>query len=81
MLVLANVDHATELARRASLVREALARPMWLDGTELVLTASIGISVFPQDGDNADELLRRADAALHHAKAEGRDNVQFLLNH
>ena len=53
---------------------------MWLDGTELVLTASIGISVFPQDGDNADELLRRADAALHHAKAEGRDNVQFLLN-
>lgn len=78
VLVLANVDHATELARRASLVREALARPMWLDGTELVLTASIGISVFPQDGDNADELLRRADAALHHAKAEGRDNVQFF---
>lgn len=78
VLVLANVGHATELARRATLVREALARPMWLDGTELVLTASIGISVFPQDGDNADELLRRADAALHHAKAEGRDNVQFF---
>lgn len=78
VLVLANVGHATELARRAALVREALSRPMWLHGAELVLTASIGISVFPQDGDNADVLLRHADAALHHAKAEGRDNVQFF---
>jgi predicted signal transduction protein with EAL and GGDEF domain len=44
---------------------------------EIVVGASLGISVFPDDGDTASDLLRSADVAMYHAKDEGRNNFQF----
>lgn len=41
------------------------------------MTASIGLAVFPKDGDNPDLLLSSADSAMYRAKAEGRDNIRF----
>jgi diguanylate cyclase (GGDEF)-like protein/PAS domain S-box-containing protein len=55
----------------ANRVQRALQDPFTIDGTELYVTASIGISVFPGDADNAGQLLRNADAAMFRAKAAG----------
>ena len=55
----------------ANRVQRALQDPFTIDGTELYVTASIGITVFPNDGDDAGSLLRNADAAMFRAKAAG----------
>jgi diguanylate cyclase (GGDEF)-like protein len=58
-------------------IRELMRRPFVLDGREVVLTASIGIAVYPDDGEDASSLLKHADTAMYHAKDKGRDNCQF----
>jgi diguanylate cyclase (GGDEF)-like protein len=58
-------------------IRELMHRPFVLDGREVVLTASIGIAVYPDDGEDASTLLKHADTAMYHAKDNGRDNCQF----
>lgn len=58
-------------------IRELMRRPFMLDGREVVLTASIGIAVYPDDGEDASSLLKHADTAMYHAKDNGRDNCQF----
>ncbi|HYC43369.1 MAG TPA: EAL domain-containing protein [Noviherbaspirillum sp.] len=58
-------------------IMDALARPMFVDGHELSLTPSIGIAVYPQDGDTPDQLVERADAAMYRAKQSGRNNFCF----
>lgn len=52
--------------------------PMQVNGHQLTLTASIGISLFPQDGQNAETLLRHADVAMYKAKERGRNTYQFF---
>jgi len=49
-----------------------------IDGRELILTASIGIAVFPEDGDNASQMLRNADSAMYHAKKLGRNTYSYF---
>lgn len=60
----------------ASNVLKALSAPFCHDGRILHLSASIGISVFPQDGDTCDSLLMHADVAMYRAKAKGRNCFQ-----
>ena len=48
------------------------------NGQEVSVTTSIGISVFPEDGDKADVLLKNADTAMYHAKEEGKNTYQFF---
>ena len=67
-------EDALVLARR---FRELLRRPIQLEGREVVLTVSIGIAVYPDDGETAEALLKFADTAMYHAKETGRDNFQF----
>lgn len=67
-------DDALVIAQR---IRELMRQPFNLDGRELVLTVSIGVAVFPGDGNDAETLLKHADTALYHAKNKGRDNCQF----
>jgi diguanylate cyclase (GGDEF)-like protein/PAS domain S-box-containing protein len=47
---------------------------------ELILSASIGISIYPDDGDNASELLRNADSAMYHSKREGRNTYSYFTD-
>src|ERR1700692_1656838 len=56
----------------------ALAEPYRIEQHELHLTASIGIVTFPDDGTEAETLLKNADVAMYHAKAAGRNNYQFF---
>ncbi|MFZ3322795.1 MAG: EAL domain-containing protein [Usitatibacter sp.] len=71
----ANSDDAREVARK---IIEALARPIMLDGHELRLGASIGISVFPDHGHDSARLIANADAAMYHVKKAGRSNFAFF---
>jgi diguanylate cyclase (GGDEF)-like protein len=71
------VADVRDLAKVARRLLEVLQRPFFLGGHEVVITGSVGIAAFPGDGDDADALLRNADAAMYHAKQEGRNNFQF----
>ena len=67
-------ENALTLARR---IHELMHRPFILEGRQMVVTASIGIAVYPDDGHDAANLLKHADTAMYHAKEKGRDNCQF----
>lgn len=58
-------------------VRNAIGEPVTLEGQEIRVDCSIGVSVFPDDGAELDVLLRHADAAMHHAKKLGKGQFQF----
>ena len=67
-------DTAWAVAHR---IQDILRRPFALAGRDVVVTASIGIAVYPEDGEDAQTLLKHADTAMYHAKDQGRDNCQF----
>jgi diguanylate cyclase (GGDEF)-like protein/PAS domain S-box-containing protein len=77
LLLLSDVQgDAVTIARTAAEgILEALSRPFSLSGTDFHIGASIGIGVFPRDANDAEELLRHADAAMYQAKARGRNTV------
>ena len=61
----------------AQKVLEAVRHPVSVDEHELFVTTSIGIAIFPDDGEDAETLLKNADRAMYRAKEVGRDNYQF----
>jgi diguanylate cyclase (GGDEF)-like protein/PAS domain S-box-containing protein len=67
-------EDAAKVARR---ILDSLSEPFRLDEHEVVITASIGISVFPADGTDVETLLKNADTAMYHAKDSGRNAFQF----
>jgi diguanylate cyclase (GGDEF)-like protein/PAS domain S-box-containing protein len=66
-----------DAARTAEKVLDAFSAPFAVDGHELYVTASIGVALFPNDGEDPDTLLRNADAAMYRAKEAGRNNYQL----
>ena len=71
---LERVENALNVAHR---VKEAMRRPFVIEGNEIFVTASIGISLFPEDGDDCDSLLKYADTAMYHAKNCGKNNAKL----
>ncbi|NRF67619.1 EAL domain-containing protein [Aquincola sp. S2] len=78
VILLPRIESETQAAFVAGKVMETLAQPLRLEGHELHVTASIGIALFPSDGETPETLLRNADSAMYHAKDAGRDNHQFF---
>ena len=70
-----NTGHLIGLARR---ILDMIAVPFAVAGNEYYLGASIGISLFPEDGQDVATLMRNADSAMYHAKQRGRNNFQFF---
>ncbi len=68
----------TGATRLASRIVEAMSAPFDLQGHQVVIGASVGVSVAPSDGEDADELLKKADMALYRAKADGRGAFHFF---
>ena len=77
-MVLANVGDATGAARIAEKVMRALGEPFTLEGQELNVTASLGLSLYPRDAGSGELLLKYADIALYEAKGEGRNAYRFF---
>ena len=76
-IVLPNLDRKEDAAIVAERIITSLAEPFDLDGEEFVASTSIGIAVFPTDGDNPEDLLKHADAAMYQAKQAGRNTYRF----
>ena len=71
----ANLHEVSSLANQ---LKASFAEPMNFDGHELTITSSLGISLFPEDGDDPDTLLKNAELALYKAKKKGRNTVSFF---
>jgi diguanylate cyclase (GGDEF)-like protein len=76
-ILVPHLQHSDDAIVVARKVRDALKHPIELDGRELYVSTSIGISLYPNDGDDATALLRNADAAMYRAKAQGRDTFRL----
>jgi len=75
-MVVGNLAHASEAAQAARRILSALQRPFEVQGHQLRMNVSIGISQYPEDGTTAEQLLKRADMALYQVKEEGRNGYQ-----
>jgi diguanylate cyclase (GGDEF)-like protein/PAS domain S-box-containing protein len=78
VILMPDMAYPGDIAVAAQKVLDAVSRPYNIDGHELVSTPSVGIAVYPGDGADVDTLLRNADAAMYHAKENGRNNYQFF---
>ena len=67
-------EDATIVARK---ILEVMGQPFYLDGHEVFVTTSMGIAIYPLDGDNSDDLLKNADTAMYRAKEQGRNGYRF----
>ena len=79
-VLLSRLDKAEDAARVARRILDAVSMPFLLGVEEVVVTPSIGISVFPYDGDDVEEIVKNADTAMYHAKEQGKNNYQFYTN-
>jgi len=77
ILMLPNID-VQGAAQVAQKLLGAIARPLHIDHYDLHITASIGISIYPDDGCNLETLSRNADTAMYRAKQEGRHSYRFF---
>jgi diguanylate cyclase (GGDEF)-like protein len=78
VILLSEVTRAEDAALTAAKILAAAGRPHRIDHQDLQVTVSVGIGVYPDDGADAETLLKNADLALLHAKAHGRSNHQFF---
>ena len=78
VIVISAYENAGHLIGLAHRILDMIAVPSAVAGNEYYLGASIGISLFPEDGQDVATLLRNADSAMHHAKQRGRNNFQFF---
>jgi diguanylate cyclase (GGDEF)-like protein/PAS domain S-box-containing protein len=76
-ILLADLADAKSASMVAQKILEAIAAPMVVDHHELFVTTSIGVALFPEDGGDAEALLRSADRAMYRAKEVGRNNFQM----
>lgn len=77
-LILPALDKPGAVIDTANKIAEALKMPIYLDGQEYTVSASIGISIYPDDSMEADVLIKNADIALHKAKEKGRGMREFF---
>ncbi|MBI3620881.1 MAG: EAL domain-containing protein [Nitrospirae bacterium] len=77
VIVLSDMAKAEDLPIVAQKVLDSVAKPFVVSDHELFIGLSIGISLFPNDGEDAETLLKHADAAMYRAKDQGRNNYQL----
>ena len=80
VIVSTALDKPSEAAVLATRIREELLKPFDLQDNQVAVDTSIGISIFPNDGSDADQLLKSADLALYSAKGSGRGTYRFFEN-
>ncbi|MDH4580880.1 bifunctional diguanylate cyclase/phosphodiesterase [Pseudomonas sp. BN415] len=79
--VLASLGNLMEAKALSQRIMERMKEPITLAGRNVTMTTSIGISLYPDDGETFEELLKHADLALYQAKSSGRNNLHFFSRH
>jgi diguanylate cyclase (GGDEF)-like protein len=77
VIALTDLQDHKEISNLAGRLLKPLSRPFQIGLHEIFVTASVGISVFPEDGEDLEILVKKADIAMYHAKSLGRNNYQF----
>ena len=80
VLILNDQSNEEIIYRAMQRITAKVSEPITIDGKELYVTCSAGISLYPQDGRDVDTLLKNADAAMYRAKEHGRSNFQFYTS-
>ena len=78
VIMLNGIEHSAVVGMLAEKIVQAVSAPYVIEGHDLYTSPSIGIAIFPTDGDSSDVLMKNADAAMYHAKNAGRNNFQFF---
>jgi diguanylate cyclase (GGDEF)-like protein/PAS domain S-box-containing protein len=79
-IILAELRHPEDAANVAEKILASIEQPLVVAGTPIEVSASIGIALFPADGNDAESLLRNADRAMYRAKQEGRNTYQLCTD-
>lgn len=76
-ILLTEIAQVHDTIKVAQRILDAIAQPFDIEGQEVFITTSIGIAIYPIDGEDVDSLLKNCDTAMYHAKNEGRNNYKF----
>ena len=79
LIILDGIARTQDAARVAKKIQKELALPHIFDDREIILDTSIGISLFPSDGEDEETLIKNADAAMSRAKAQSGSSIQFFV--
>jgi len=80
VILLVDDDPINTVSKLSQRIVQSLSSSFTIDNKELYVTPSIGISIYPQDGNNVDCLLKNADSAVHHSKQDGRNTFTYYTN-
>ncbi len=80
VVMLEDIDGISFVSRIAQSILDSMSLPFHLENNEVSISSSIGISIYPDDGESSDELVKHADIAMYHAKNSGRNNFQFFTS-
>jgi len=78
VILLSEITYPEDAATSARKILLSLSAPHSIVGQDLHIDGSIGISIYPEDGEDAETLIKSADTAMYHAKENGRNNFQFF---
>jgi len=76
-ILLEDIRSSDEVVQVVRNILNIAAKPITIEGRDLIVTSSIGIALFPEDGDDPGALMKNADIAMYRAKEQGRNNYQF----
>lgn len=76
--ILPQMDDEKNIAKVAQLILEKLSMPFEINGINIIISASIGISIYPKDSSNAKDLLQYADIAMYNSKKQGKGTITFF---
>lgn len=79
-IFLPNTGNTNEVIQYAKVIIKSLEEPFHIEKYELFITASIGISIFPKDGEDSETLMKHADSAIYKAKAKGKNTYQIFTS-
>lgn len=78
MILLSEIEHADHASTVAAKLLDAAAGPHQVDGRDVAITACVGVTIYPDDGLDADTLIAHADAAMDEAKRAGLSNYRLF---
>ncbi|MBD3653834.1 bifunctional diguanylate cyclase/phosphodiesterase [Kangiella sp.] len=81
VIMLEDVEDREAIVNVLDRVRHALDAPITLGTSQIYITPSLGVAIYPEDGDQAEELLKKADMAMYNSKKHGKNTYSFYSNH